>query len=690
MLRRRQQISGPVGPITTDARVACLRAIPGVTQLSREALEDLAGRLSEERYAQGATVFSEGDPGDSLFIVTDGLGELSAAGSVAPVPLATLEPGALVGELALLSDRGRRNATLTALTPLTLLALGRPVWDSLLAGHPELESEFERHADDLLVARFIKQVGPFAMLDDARRQKLAKRLLTIDAAPGQTIIRQGERGESCYMLSSGKVEVLVQDDERGERRVDVIGPGSLFGEASLLTDAPRAASVRALEPCRLLELGRDDLRLALGDDDSIGHEMVQLLRLRERPRKVQGVLVSERKTPEGETLTVLKNPTDLTYHRLSERGRFVWERIDGSRNLRDLTFEVYREFGQLAPDAVANVVGGLARTAMIETAAVSTPVGQQGLARSGPQRALSAARRLVEKQFWLHGVDEHVSAAYRGGIRLLFTRPGQAVLAAIALAGLVAFGLLAAGAHHALSGAHKELLLLIVPGFFAATFLHECGHAFTVKAFGREVNRAGVGWYWFGPVAFVDTSDMWLGSRRERVLVSLAGPYTDMIVAGIVSLVAIAISDLVVSALLWAFALPSYLTVLANLNPMLEYDGYYVLSDLLDRPNLRADGLAWVGSRFPHLLRDRADLARHRVEFLYGVGSVLYVVTAAVVMVVLYRLLLQGWIETVLPTSLAVGLAWVLALLVSLLAALGLIADLRRPRAGPFDDRRRS
>jgi putative peptide zinc metalloprotease protein len=672
-------------PVTTAARVGLLRTTPGFGALPDRALQDLAERLVEERYAPGTTVFSEGDAGDRLFIVAVGYAELSGAGSVGSVPLATLAPGDLVGELALLSAHRRRNATLKALNPLVLLSLGEVAFAELLASAPEIERSFERHADDLLVARFVKHVGPFMTLDDASRQELAKHLVRVSAVAGQPIVRQGERGETCYMVRSGRAEVLVDDGESGERRVDVVGPGSLFGEASLLTDAPRSATVRALEPCQLLELRRDDLTSVLDQEHAVGHEIVQLLRLRERPRKARGVLVSERRTVEGETLTVLKNPEQLTYYRLSERGRFIWERIDGSRNLRELTLDVYERFGQLALDAIASVVAGLARTNMIETTAISTSLSPHLFRPTRRQRALSGVRRMVERQSWVNGIDGLVSAAYNGGIRVLFTRTGQAILAAAALAGLVAFGLLASGAHQALSGSHKELLLLIVPGFLVATFLHECGHAFTVKAFGREVNRAGVGWYWFGPVAFVDTSDMWLGSRRERILVSLAGPYTDLVVAGVVSLIALAISDTVLRALLWSFALPAYLTVLANLNPLLEYDGYYVLSDLLDRPNLRADALAWVSSRFPHLLRDRQDLRRHRVEFLYGVGSVLYVLVAAVAMVLLYRLVLQGWIKTFFPASTAAAFAWVFAALVSVLATLGLVADLRRARAGPFD-----
>ncbi len=664
--------------------MALLAAQLAFTALPAPALGEVAEALSEERYEPGEVVLFEGEVGDRLVILASGQAELSSSDSKGQVPIAVLGPDELVGELSLLAGDETRNAQLTALTPLVAMSLGREAFERVLVAHPLTRAAFEARAEDLLVARFIKGVAPFMCLNDVERRALAERLVRRSLTAGELIVRQGDPGDSCYLLRTGEAEVLLGQGGV-ERRVDVLHPGAIFGEITLLTHGPRSASVRTLVPCELLELRRDDLAAVLPAEHAAGHDLVQLLRLRERPRRVSGVLVFSHRTPEGEPLTVLKNPDCRTYHRLSERGRFIWERLDGCRNLRDLTLELYAQFGQLAPHAIADTLAGLARSRMIEVGEVTAGVGNPMVKPSRRKRLPAAARGLLEKQLWLNDIDRWLTSAYDHGVRRLFSRPAQVILAAVALTGLVAFGILATRVHHTLTGPHKVLLLLVIPGFLCATLVHECGHAFAVKAFGREVNRAGVGWYWFGPVAFVDTSDMWLGSRRERVLVSLAGPYTDMILAGVACLVAIGISSPTVSALLWSFALPAYLTVLANLNPLLEYDGYYVLSDLLDRPNLRAQALGWVGSRFPHLLRDREDLRRHRVDLLYGIAAVLYVLVAAVAMVVLYRLVLQGWIGTVLPASVAAALAWVFALLVSVLAAGGLIADLRRARGGPYN-----
>ena len=657
-------------------REAVLRAIAPFATLPDPSLAKVAAEFEHAEHAAGTVIFNEGDVGDRLFVIIRGQAELSAAGSVGQVPLATLGPGAMVGELALLTPGAVRNATLAALTPLVEMSLSAECFRALLDAHPPTAAAFARYAENLQVARFIRSVGPFMTLDDASRRWLAGAVSRRQVPAAAEIIRQGEPGDSCFMLRAGRAEVVVADAD-GERVVAKLGPGALFGEAALLTEAPRSATVRATVPCEVLELHREDLdELAGRHQGQLGH-MVQLFRLQERPRRSEGVVVTERTTPDGETLTVLKHPGHLTYYRLSERGRFIWDRLDGYHDMRALTIEFFRAFHQLSPDLVAGIVDGLARTRMIDTANVSGAVGEEIVPPPLGDRILMRARRMLDVQLAVGNLDARITRAYDGGIRWLYTRTAQVALALVAVAGLVAFVLTAGSAHQALSGPHKSLVLLVVPGVIVSVFLHEAAHAFTVKAFGREVNRGGVGWYWFGPMAFVDTSDMWLGTTRQRILVSLAGPYCDLIVAGLASLAGLLVGDEAVKALLWSFALPSYIAVLTNLNPLLEFDGYHVLSDLLDRPNLRSEALGWVGGNVRAILRPPRG---HRVDVAYALGSLVYIGGVIVSMFVLYRLSVRGVIAGVLSAPIASALAWVLALGLGALVILGVAADLRPPR----------
>jgi len=178
----------------------------------------------------------------------------------------------------------------------------------------------------------------------------------------------------------------------------------------------------------------------------------------------------------------------------------------------------------------------------------------------------------------------------------------------------------------------------------------------------------------------VDTSDMWLAARRERIAVSYAGPYADVVVGGLAALIAWFVPGAVLSAALWQFALVSYIGVLVNLNPLMEFDGYYILSDLLDKPNLRPRALAWLGQELLPALRTPGGLKGHRLELLYGLSSVLFIAFSAMLTVVLYRLIVQDWLSGLLTDTVASGVAWALAAAVVVLAVTGVAGELRGAR----------
>jgi CRP-like cAMP-binding protein len=654
-----------------------LRRLPGFESLPGNVLAELAEELEERHVAAGAVVVREGDPGDRCFLFVEGRGEVSVERGGNSVSLRELGPGDSFGELALALPSGKRQATVTALTDLRLLTLDRKSFDIALAAGEATRDALAAHAERVAIAQFIGEVGAFARFDADGRDRLAARVVLCRVDPGEVIVREGEAGDRCFMLRSGSVEVIVARDG-GEDQVDVLTPGALFGEASLLTGEPRIASVRALEACELLELGRDPLLEESRRSADVSRELTQLVRLREFPRRAEEVEVHERVTPDGAEQTVLKNPARGTYYRLSPRGRFVWDRLDGTANLRRLTLEYLTAFGQFAPQFVADLLSGLARGGFIEVGAPAAGTTHRGSGLALWWRAAASARRLLQWQWSLHGADGAVDSAYRRGVWVLFTRAGVIAMAVVSVFGVVAFVIVGRHASQLLSHAHGELLAFVYPGLFLSVAIHEAGHAFATKAFGRTVLRAGVGWYWFGPIAFVDTSDMWLGTRRQRIVVSLAGPAADLVTAGAVSIIALLVPNDTVAAGLWSLTLPLYFGVLLNLNPLLEFDGYHVLTDVLDRPNLRVEALAWVRRSFPAVLRSPRTAKGHLLELAYGVGSLLYIALMAALTVVFYRLVVRRLVESVLPSEAATTLAWVAAVTVVLLAASAAIADLRR------------
>jgi CRP-like cAMP-binding protein len=383
--------------VSPRGRLELLAGIPAFSHLPAPVLEELASRLTEERFRAADTVVVEGNMDDRLYLIVEGRAESSTVGPSGIVPLATLGPGELFGELSLLDPENRRQATVGAVEPLLLLSLHAADFRRALEAHPEARSAFEELADDLLVTKVLKQASPFSTLDGERLRRLAARLERLDVSTGDTIIRRGEAGEECYVLRSGRVEVLAEGAQGDERKLATLDPGSLFGEAALLTDESRNATVRALEPCTLLALRRTDLLEVLGEDRQTRERMLELVRMRDRPRWVRGIEVHHRTTLTGETITTLKDPRRDTYYRLSPAGWFVWQRLDGEHTLRDLTSEYLARYETSEPHAVVEAVVGLVTEGFVEGVKPSPEVIAEEM--DGPtlwQRVRAAIRRILE------------------------------------------------------------------------------------------------------------------------------------------------------------------------------------------------------------------------------------------------------------------------------------------------------
>jgi len=644
--------------------------------------------LREQRHAAGAYVMSEGGPVDFLYIIAEGRVEISSKGPDGPVVLATQDPAEMFGELALVSPTRRTVArrTASAISDVVLLTLDPASAEQLVERYPDARTIFETPGETMLVARFLKRVSPFANVSFEQARKLSERLEPVTTLAGEDIVRQGELGETCYLLRAGSVEVLALQEDGTQRRLATLKPGALIGEAALLSEVPRNATVRALETCESLSLNRSDLIEALEANKEVAREIFELLQLRDRPHQALNISASRQETADGTELTILKNRETNTYFRLSPEGLFIWERIDGESTLRDLTLQYRNEFGTFAPNTIAQLVRELGESGFIQGIPLRTDISE--VARGAGQdvawkRGAALARKALDFQLSLRNIDALVSRLYKRGIFLFYTIPAQIILAAIAIGGVVAFALGTVRAVNVVgdSDLGLALLLFLLPAEWFAVVLHEAGHAFTVKAFGLDVSRVGIGWYWYGPTTFVDTSDMWLADRWPRIAVSLAGPYVNLVFGGLVAIIGYLSPSGVLAAICWEVALTSFIIFLVNLNPLLEYDGYYVLMDLVEHPNLRAHSLRWLGLDLPKAIRQPRKLWTHRLELIYGVSAVLYAGALGVAMVIVYRVALQGYLSDVLPSGFSAPLAWVLALGVMAISVTSIVGQIRGVRA---------
>ncbi len=132
-------------------------------------------------------------------------------------------------------------------------------------------------------------------------------------------------------------------------------------------------------------------------------------------------------------------------------------------------------------------------------------------------------------------------------------------------------------------------LFLLYLSFAITKLVHEFGHATAVKKFGGEVHAMGVTLLVFTPIPYVDATAAWaLRERWKRVMVGLAGMIPELFVAGIAALIWANSGPGILNAVCYnAMIVASVSTVIFNINPLLRFDGYYILADLTDSPNLQ-------------------------------------------------------------------------------------------------------
>lgn len=176
-------------------------------------------------------------------------------------------------------------------------------------------------------------------------------------------------------------------------------------------------------------------------------------------------------------------------------------------------------------------------------------------------------------------------------------------------------------------------LLGITLAFVLVRLLHELGHAFTCHHFGGECHELGVFFILFIPVLYCDVSDSWRQSQRlPRLLVAGAGIYTELCIAAVCGLLwACSAPGLLHSLFLNAMLVSSLNTLLINGNPLVRYDGYFVMSDLVGVPNLWSLSRSAAGAVMQRLILG-GQLAWQnygsRMEFAgltcFGIASLCY------------------------------------------------------------------
>jgi putative peptide zinc metalloprotease protein len=316
-----------------------------------------------------------------------------------------------------------------------------------------------------------------------------------------------------------------------------------------------------------------------------------------RPR-VSAQVRFRRHVVRGETWYVIQNPTTGRVHRLTPAAYALVEAMDGKRTTHQVWESVLEKLADDAPtqDESLWVLGLLY---LADVLRCDVPPDTAALFRRAEEREdkeRSSQRNPLSFRVPLLDPDAFLTR-WEPWVRFLYSRRAMWVgCLLIGAAGVLALKNapeLAAGARSLLEPASLVALWFAYP---CVKGLHELGHAFAVKRWGGEVHEMGVLFLVFMPVPYVDASaSSVLPQKHRRMAVAGAGIAVELLLAALALFVWLHVEPGGVRHAAYAVMLVGGVsTLLFNGNPLLRFDGYYVLADQLEIPNLSGKANQYV------------------------------------------------------------------------------------------------
>ncbi len=303
------------------------------------------------------------------------------------------------------------------------------------------------------------------------------------------------------------------------------------------------------------------------------------------------------------------------YYEIDEVAARIWELVDGTRTVERIHQELVQEHKELAPKDVREVLLSLA---------------EEGVLMAAEPEKLEKGRINVVSAFQVNiqlVKDSSVSLAWLHNFLKRVLRRSILILSVLIIA--VAFTLYSATFFEVLSKSENlQIFGSTLLGFLFYSFvvllpeygLHEVAHGVACLHYGGKPGAIGTGLFYFSPMFYCDTSDAWRLGRWERIMVSLSGPIVSLLIAAALVLVLPIIPQGFFKTTLTTAAFFIFYGIALNFSPLIETDGYYVLMDVLNVPNLRDESFGYLRHqlrRFLGLKETRRLRLPRRIKYIF-------------------------------------------------------------------------
>ncbi|KAJ0407956.1 hypothetical protein ATCC90586_001984 [Pythium insidiosum] len=260
-----RKIMATTASATQLARVNFLKNVELLQRLSNNQLQKVAAALKLQRFNDGEFIIRQGEEGNTFYIIVEGKVRCTSRGLGADSSekeLMTLQRGNYFGEMALMLNEPRQ-ANCIAVGSVDCYVMDRAQFTKLLG---PLRSLIDRQ----MRIRVLRSVPLLSSLTDDELDILAHALNVVSFEDNATIIKEGDAGDTFFMISDGKVSVRKSGFEIMQLR-----SGEFFGERALLANEPRAADCVAIGRVECLTLQRDAFERLLGKLEHIMQREIQ-------------------------------------------------------------------------------------------------------------------------------------------------------------------------------------------------------------------------------------------------------------------------------------------------------------------------------------------------------------------------------------------------------------------------------
>ena len=318
--------------------------------------------------------------------------------------------------------------------------------------------------------------------------------------------------------------------------------------------------------------------------------------------KLRNDLVTANAVIDGQEVVNIKDPLRGNYFRLRPPEFWLISQLDGETSYEQVAERFKSEFNlNIDANAVLQFVEVLESQYFLENSRSEQQVSRRSY---GNEDRKSLFSKLLYIKFNAFNPGRFLDVLTK------LYKPFHTPIGLTAQALFIFYGLILFFTHYAsFSISLSEIysvgsIITIVAALFVYLIIHEFSHAVACRLYGGEVSEIGFLFMYFQPCFYCNISDAWLfEKKRHRLAVTWAGSYSGFILLAISIIIwRVTVPGTFINQLSELIVVIIWVTFLLNFNPLIKLDGYYLLSDWLDIPNLRSKSFAYVGNMTKRIL----------------------------------------------------------------------------------------